>query len=89
MWVQSWEDPWRRDGDPLQYSCLENPMDRGVLRAAVHGVAESGTTEVTEIHVHESVPFQIIFISRLLQGIGYSSLCYPVGPYCLSVPFFR
>ena len=28
-------------GNPLQYSCLGNPMDRGVLRAAVHGVARS------------------------------------------------
>ena len=25
-------------GDPLQYSCLENPMDRGAWRATVHGV---------------------------------------------------
>ena len=26
-------------GHPLQYSCLENPMDRGAWRATVHGVA--------------------------------------------------
>ena len=30
-------------GNPLQYSCLENPMDRGAWRAVVHGVAESQT----------------------------------------------
>ena len=30
---------------PLQYSCLENSMDRGAPRAIVHGVAESDTTE--------------------------------------------
>ena len=34
-------------GNTLQDSCLENPMDKGALRATVHGVAESGTTEVT------------------------------------------
>ena len=34
--------PWR-NGNPLQYSCLENPMDRGAWRATVHGVANSWT----------------------------------------------
>ena len=31
------------NGNPLQYSCLENPMDRGTWRASVHGVAKSWT----------------------------------------------
>ena len=30
-------------GNPLQYSCLENPMDRGAWQATVHKVAESQT----------------------------------------------
>ena len=29
------------NGNPLQYSCLENPMDRGAWQATVHGVAKS------------------------------------------------
>ena len=29
------------EGNPLQYSCPENPMDRGAWRATVHGVAKS------------------------------------------------
>ena len=33
--------PGRGNGNPLQYSCLENPMNRGAWRAAVHGVAKS------------------------------------------------
>ena len=35
--------PGEGNGTPLQYSCLGNPMDRGALRATVHGVAESDT----------------------------------------------
>ena len=31
------------NGNPLQYSCLENPMDRGSWRAIVHRVAKSWT----------------------------------------------
>ena len=34
-------------GNPLQYSCLKNPMKRGDWRATVHSVAESDMTEVT------------------------------------------
>ena len=36
-------------GNPVQYSCLENPMDRGAWQATVHsmGRKESDTTEVT------------------------------------------
>ena len=39
------------DGNPLQYSCLGNPMDRGACRAIVHGVAKSWTQLST--HTHE------------------------------------
>ena len=35
--------PGERNGNPLQYSCLENPMGRGAWWATVHGVAKSRT----------------------------------------------
>ena len=35
--------PGGRNGNPLQYSCLENSMDRGAWQATVHGVAKSRT----------------------------------------------
>ena len=34
-------------GNPLQYSCLENPMDREARQATVHRVTESDTAEAT------------------------------------------
>ena len=37
--------PKQGDGNPLQYSCLENPRDGGAWWAAVYGVAELDTTE--------------------------------------------
>ena len=39
--------PGRGHGNPLQYSFLENPMDRGARRATVHRVAELDLTEMT------------------------------------------
>ena len=41
------------NGNPLQYSCLENPMDRGAWKAAVHGVAKS-RTQLSNLHFHFS-----------------------------------
>ena len=38
----------RGHGNPFQYSCLENPMDRGAWQASVHRVTEWERTEVTE-----------------------------------------
>ena len=41
------------NGTPLQYSCLENPMDRGAWWAAVHGVAKTRLSDFTfTFHFH-------------------------------------
>ena len=40
---ESGRSPGEGNGNPLQYSCLENPMDRGAWRATVHGAAKSQT----------------------------------------------
>ena len=39
----SGRSPGEGNGNPLQYSCLKNPMDGGALHATVHGVAKSWT----------------------------------------------
>ena len=41
----SGSSPGEGNGNPLQYSCLENPMDRGAWWAVVHRVTELDTTE--------------------------------------------
>ena len=47
----SGRSPGGGNGNPLQGSCLENPMDGQAWRATVHSVAESDMTEVTS-HTH-------------------------------------
>ena len=75
------------NGTPLQYSCLENPMDRRAWWAAVHGVAESWTrlsdfTFTFHFHVlekematHSSVPaWRIPGMGEPSQGWGRTEL---------------
>ena len=44
----SGRSPGKGNGNPLQYSCLENPMDRGAWQATVHGVARVGHNLATK-----------------------------------------
>ena len=50
----SGRSPGVGNGKPLQYSCLDNPVDRGVWQATVHGVAKSQAqlSAYTHAHVH-------------------------------------
>ena len=43
--------PGGGNGNPLQYSCLENPMNRGAWQATVHGVAKS-QTQLKQLNMH-------------------------------------
>ena len=47
--------PGGGNGNPLQYSCLENYMDRGAWWATVHGVAELAMTECIHTHTHTHI----------------------------------
>ena len=56
-------------GNPLQYSCLGSPMDRGAWRAPVHAVTEE--SDVTErahrlfkVTLHLKIPHHILFLDR-------------------------
>ena len=46
----SGRSPGGGNGNPLQYSCLENPMDIGAWWATIHGVTESDMTEQLSMH---------------------------------------
>ena len=47
------ENPGEGNGTPFQYSCLENPMDGGAWKAAVHGVAKNWHDQATfTFHFH-------------------------------------
>ena len=43
IYLAVWQKPGEGNGTPLQYSCLENPMDRGAWWAAIYGVTQSRT----------------------------------------------
>ena len=53
---RSGRSPGEYNGNPLQYSCLENPKDRGAWRAAVHGISKSQTqlSDKASLHVDEN-----------------------------------
>ena len=68
-------------GNPLQYSCLENPIQRGTWRATVHEVPKSQTLQ-TELHTHISIsipprPFSVCLPSDALSQHLPSYLGFP------------
>ena len=52
--------PGEGNGYPLEYSCLENPMDRGACWATIHEVAESDMTKwLTQIHMQYNTSLEV------------------------------
>ena len=56
--------PGEINDNPLQYSCLENPMNRGAWQATVHGV----TKNWTPLNVHHILHFPILIGSLLCSN---------------------
>ena len=78
---------WRRQWHPLQYSCLENPMDGGAWKAAVHWVAE-GRTRLSDFtftfHSHaleKEMATHSSVLALRIQGMGDPGGLLSVGSH--------
>ena len=64
-------------GNPLQYSCQENLMDRGASKATGHGVTKTEVTECTHTHTHTHTHhFSRFHIYTLNTIFGFLFLTY-------------
>ena len=74
----SGRSPGEGNGNPLQYSCLENPMDRGPWWATVHGVAKSWT----RLSDFTSLMLSLSFPACAHPCLSHTELCKS-GDLCL------
>ena len=72
--------PGEGHGNPLQYSCLENPMDRGAWRATVHGVVESQTRS-NQLSTHACMVSHIGGIPQYSQ-LRQPGMLAPSSTFC-------
>ena len=69
--IPGWgRSPGEGNGNPLQYSCPENPMDRGSWGATVHGVSKSDMTE--QLSTHTAVSWKTIFPWTRRRGLFWN-----------------
>ena len=96
----SGRSPGEGSGNPLQYSCLENPMDKGAWQASVHGVVRVGHDLVTKppsqcILPHASACLlshfshvQLFVTPRTVACQAPLSMGFPRQEYWSELPFF-
>ena len=70
-----------RNGNPLQYSCLGNPMDRGAWWATVHGVSRE--SDVTEL-LNNNNKQMVLDAEYVLLAIGLQNFLQSCGRHCFA-----
>ena len=73
VWSLGWEDPLEKEmANPLQYSCLENSMDRGAWQATVHGIPRNWIHLSNWAHMHTliltSVETELIAVICIVES---------------------
>ena len=90
--------PGGENGNPLQYACLENSMDRVEWWATVHGVSNSQAQLSIHTHTHTHTPITVSYTvfslkisnSQFLSGLCFSNKYAECMQTCLnSSPFFN
>ena len=75
----SGRSPGEGNGNPLQYSCLENPMDRGAWQAIIHAVTRVGHNLATKPPPSSAYLRWLIFLHAVLNpACDSSSLAFPI-----------
>ena len=72
----SGRSPGEGNGNPLQYSCLRNPMNRGAWWATIHGVAKS-QTGLYQLNDNNKLPLTNYCVSRSQEEISQNSQTFP------------
>ena len=83
----SGRSPWGGHGNPLQYSCLENSMDRGPWKAMVHRVAKT-RTQLKQLSMHTSCHSLVLQTHTwaLPLRLPFSCLCHIWGAFPCKPP---
>ena len=74
--------PGEGNGNPLQYSCLENPMDRGAWSATAHVVTKSWTqlSDWTHTHTHTLTHTEVNVLSRIYCNCFFLFILFSFSP---------